>query len=221
MSGIIINQTNIENDIYPKLDSINTLLSSAYENMPYIKMANYQAHFRSKASFVEAEIDDLQYDIRKIKNSIATILATSETIENKSTQVDNLNIGSLQTQLTKVFENSKAYREEIALTNLVSAYEKDFKYNFFPSGFRKRIEERDANIKACYNKYILGDKFDNYILFRNCLVQDRFVSKPSRDTSFATQGVCDVKGTTFMTSYDTGYDVDSNGECREKKKSVL
>ena len=79
-----------------------------------------------------------------------------------------------------------------------------------------------AYIRKCQNVYFRTDKFNSYKTFRDCLVTDKFTSKPLRDTSYATQGCCEINGVVCITSYDTGYsDIFDTFGKNKKKPSVL
>ena len=59
----------------------------------------------------------------------------------------------------------------------------------------------EKNSKACENIYINGDKVSDMKDFKDVL-ENHFVSKPSRDTEFASQGLCHIGEYTLITSYD-------------------
>jgi len=76
----------------------------------------------------------------------------------------------------------------------------------FLSGCALHKEDFDNNIGYCVRKYKETDKFSAYPTFRDLLIDTNYLSKPHRDSRYATQGVCQINDTTFITSYDTGYD---------------
>ena len=59
----------------------------------------------------------------------------------------------------------------------------------------------EKNTKACEDIYIKGDKVSDMKDFKDVL-ENHFVSKPSRDTEFASQGLCHIGEYTLITSYD-------------------
>lgn len=59
----------------------------------------------------------------------------------------------------------------------------------------------ERNNKACEDVYIKGNKISDMSDFKECL-ENHFVSKPSRDTEFASQGLCHIGEYTLITSYD-------------------
>lgn len=81
---------------------------------------------------------------------------------------------------------------------------------------------KEEYIKECQKIYFTTHKFFEYKVFVKYLVPDKFISKPLRDTSYATQGCCEVNGTTFITSYDTGYHYsDGSAYSLDRRYSVL
>lgn len=87
---------------------------------------------------------------------------------------------------------------------------KNKKVCLIDESYKTREEGIANNNKKCEDSYINGNKLKNYPDFKDYIVE-KWVSKPTRDNEFASQGLCHVDKNVLITSYDT----------EEKKNSIL
>ena len=86
-----------------------------------------------------------------------------------------------------------------AIANLNMSLEGKRDANYF-SDEPANMEKVRANNKKCIEIYIEGNKVNNFPEFKK-LLEPKFVSKPTRDTGYASQGLCHAGGNVLITSY--------------------
>lgn len=201
MSNIIIKEKVIDEQVYPLIKQIKELISSSkFNEYRMLDTINNKQYNTLKNLF--DELDNIGLDIRTLENSISDAIYEAHVIQKR---LENNSISGLK-PLVPIHTLSATMSVSTPIIELVDIeMPNHVKYNFF-TGIEKKIESVSINIAKCYDTYIIGDKFDKYRDFRNCLIDNKFTSKPCRDTSYATQGVCEIGNMTFITSYDTGYE---------------
>jgi WD40 repeat protein len=118
-------------------------------------------------------------------------------------------------------QNNSKQVESIQFDDLVF-YPDQYRQIDFLSNRPENVTDYENNQKFCQDKYKGTKKFDDYPLFRRALIDGMYTSKPCRDSRYASQGVCQIGNTTFITSYDTAFTKTAiPWETDDKRRSIL
>ena len=105
--------------------------------------------------------------------------------------------------LTAIKDTQMRIKEEMHIDSLPeTGAQNEIKFNFIPDSQASKENSVKSNNEKCHDVYVTGDKISEYDTFKENLVE-KWVSKPHRDSEFASQGLCHVGEYTLMTSYDT------------------
>lgn len=227
MGNFNLDTTKVRTNVQPYLQKTNEVMEEGFSNASMLKKT-LPSSFKelNEVSDIVNRIYTLESDIKKVDNNLTKNVEEADNIERKQKlKLEILMSNMLKQTINILEEKSPFFIFDKPNTNISYANKK---INFFPMPhvFYSLPNLKEYN-NECYQVYFNSDKFKNYSNFKFCLV-NKYTNKLHRDSSYATQGCCDVNGTVLVTSYDTGFQVISNKkgkkhcvERTEKYNSVL